>query len=109
MTLARHLSNIAATPSAAIGTLTEGLMKLVMLVPTSAEVIADDPHARSLELMHNASTKAAGISGSAALVPGPLGMLTLIPDLLAIWSVQRLRKSSMGAGLSFLLTATEPK
>lgn len=88
MTLARHLSKITAKPSSAIAKLTEGLMHLVMWVPTSAEVVADDPHARSLALLHKASTKAAGISGAAALVPGPLGMLTLIPDLLAIWSVQ---------------------
>lgn len=88
MTLARHLSKITANPSSAIAKLTESLMDLVMWVPTSAEVVVDDPHARSIELMHKASTKAAGISGTAALVPGPLGMLTLIPDLLAIWSVQ---------------------
>lgn len=88
MTIARTLSKIIENPSSAIGKLTEGLMDLVMWVPTSAEVVADDPHACSLELLHKASKKAAGISGAAALVPGPLGMLTLIPDLLAIWSVQ---------------------
>ena len=72
MTLARHLSKITATPSSAIAKLTEGLMDLVMWVPTSAEVVVDDPHARSIELMHKASKKAAVISGTAALVPGPL-------------------------------------
>jgi uncharacterized protein (DUF697 family) len=88
MTKALHLSKIAATPSSAVDKLTEGLMDLVMWVPTSTEVVVDDPHARSLALLHKAAKKSAGISGTAALVPGPLGMLTLIPDLLAIWSVQ---------------------
>lgn len=88
MTLSRHLSKISESPSSAINKLTEGLMDLVMRVPTSAEVVLDDPHARSLALLHKASKKAAGISGTAALVPGPFGMLTLIPDLLAIWNVQ---------------------
>lgn len=36
-----------------------------------------------------ASAKAALVSGTLALPPGPLGMLTILPDLLAIWTVQR--------------------
>jgi hypothetical protein len=36
-----------------------------------------------------AAQKAAVLSGSLALPPGPIGMLTVLPDLYLIWKVQR--------------------
>ena len=35
-----------------------------------------------------ASLKASAVSGTLALPPGPLGMLTIIPDLIAVWKIQ---------------------
>ncbi len=40
-------------------------------------------------LARDAAQKAALVSGSLALPPGPLGMLTVLPDLLLIWKLQR--------------------
>ncbi len=40
-------------------------------------------------LARDAAKKAALLSGSLALPPGPLGMLTVLPDLYLIWKVQR--------------------
>jgi len=40
-------------------------------------------------IARDAAQKAAVISGSFALPPGPLGMLTILPDLYLIWKVQR--------------------
>lgn len=36
-----------------------------------------------------AAKKAALVSGSLALPPGPLGMLTVLPDIYVIWKIQR--------------------
>jgi hypothetical protein len=36
-----------------------------------------------------AASQAAVVSGSLALPPGPLGMLTVLPDLAAVWNLQR--------------------
>ena len=62
-------------------------------------VIADvpAPHAHAVadaagaaeRLAREAAKKAALLSGSLALPPGPLGMLTVLPDLYLIWGVQR--------------------
>jgi hypothetical protein len=62
-------------------------------------VIADVPHSRTHRvsdaarqaerLAREAAQKAAVLSGSLALPPGPLGMLTVLPDLFLIWKVQR--------------------
>jgi hypothetical protein len=40
------------------------------------------------ELARAAARRAAAISGGLALPPGPLGVLTLVPDLVAIWRIQ---------------------
>ncbi len=62
-------------------------------------VIADVPSARShpvahpddtaMELARKAAHRAAIVSGSLALPPGPLGMLTVLPDIYVIWRIQR--------------------
>ncbi len=46
--------------------------------------------ARAAEkVAREAAQKAAVLSGSLALPPGPIGMLTVLPDLYLIWKVQR--------------------
>lgn len=41
------------------------------------------------DLMRAAARRAALVSGSLALPPGPLGMATVLPDLVLIWKIQR--------------------
>jgi hypothetical protein len=41
------------------------------------------------KIVREAAQKAAVLSGSLALPPGPIGMLTVLPDLYLIWNVQR--------------------
>lgn len=57
-------------------------------VPDSVESQSRDPQARARELARGAALKAAVISGGLSLPPGPLGLLTAVPELLAIWKVQ---------------------
>jgi len=40
-------------------------------------------------IAREAAQKAALVSGSLALPPGPLGMLTVLPDIYVIWKIQR--------------------
>lgn len=41
------------------------------------------------EIMRAAARRAALVSGSLALPPGPLGIATVLPDLYLIWGIQR--------------------
>ena len=62
-------------------------------------VIADVPAARTRQverpdeaaeqLARSAAKRAALVAGSLALPPGPLGVLTVLPDLYLIWQTQR--------------------
>jgi uncharacterized protein (DUF697 family) len=64
------------------------LMDVVATIPESMEVEALDPKTRSALIVGNASLRAAAVSGGLALPPGPLGMLTIVPDLVVIWRIQ---------------------
>jgi hypothetical protein len=80
---------ITRAPTGLQRKLVESLQALVSTVPPSKERRAVNPQARARQLTMQASTKAAIVSGSLAMPPGPLGMLTVLPDLFAIWRIQR--------------------
>ncbi len=46
------------------------------------------PYDRSREITQKACAKAAAVSGGLALPVGPLGALTVLPDLLIVWRIQ---------------------
>lgn len=60
----------------------------VFKVPTTDEPQHPNPTVRAQELIQSAAVKAATVSGSLALPPGPLGLVTLLPDLLIVWRIQ---------------------
>lgn len=57
-------------------------------IPESNEPSATDPEARSQQIIEKAAWKAGLLSGGLAIPPGPLGLLTVLPDVVAIWRVQ---------------------
>ena len=63
--------------------------RVISDVPVSHAQQSDDPATAADRLARNAARNAAVLSGSLALPPGPLGMLTVLPDLYLIWKIQR--------------------
>ncbi len=64
------------------------ILGLVAVIPSSIESKSDAPVDRARQICETASRTTAKISGLAALAPGPLGLLTLLPDLIAMWKIQ---------------------
>ena len=58
-------------------------------VPAPRTHVAEHPDAAAHRIAREAARKAALVSGSLALPPGPLGLLTVLPDLYLIWKTQR--------------------
>jgi hypothetical protein len=56
--------------------------------PPRTTPVSDAPEAAQ-QIAREAAKTAAVVSGSLALPPGPLGMLTVLPDLYVIWKIQR--------------------
>jgi hypothetical protein len=69
--------------------ITKLLMGLLNEMPLSDEAQSQSPRTRARKLALEASLKAAGVSGSLAIPPGPVGMLTILPDLALVWRIQR--------------------
>jgi hypothetical protein len=76
-------------PRDLVNKISKFLMDLLSEVPASDEHKAKSPRERARKLGLQASLKAAGVSGSLAIPPGPVGMLTILPDLFAVWKIQR--------------------
>lgn len=77
-----------AAPGRIAAALGDAIVAVVGRVPATRQVEVDDPAQQVRRLARQAANRAALISGGLALPPGPLGVLTLVPDLVAIWRIQ---------------------
>ncbi len=80
--------NAPETEEELAGRVSRQLLDLLGSVPLTAETRGPDSAARVQALTKAASNKAALAAGTLALPPGPLGWLTIIPELAAIWRIQ---------------------
>jgi len=75
------------------GTLSERLSRVVLemvgRIPDTEEHRSRGPDERARAIGAAAANKAALAAGTLALPPGPLGWLTIVPELVAIWRIQR--------------------
>lgn len=75
----------SATPNRAVA---NALWGFLSEIPATDELPRNAPAIHARTLTHAAAKKSALISGTLALPPGPLGLLTIVPDLVAIWRIQ---------------------
>ena len=82
--------------------------RVVAEVPAARTHAVADAARASEKIAREAAQKAALVSGSLALPPGPFGLLTVLPDIYLIWKVQRQMVADIFAlhGRSAELTAT---
>lgn len=76
---------ITKDPARAIA---QAILDFLSKIPSTDEPHSADPLARARTIASNAALKASVVSGSLALPPGPAGIVTILPDLFAIWRIQ---------------------
>lgn len=64
------------------------IFDLIGKVPVSSEPAHDDPAKRSRSIANQTAASAALSAGTLALPPGPLGWLTILPELHTVWKQQ---------------------
>lgn len=71
-----------------VNNLVEAIEDVVARVPATREGQVEEPAAAARILARKAAARAAALSGALALPPGVLGLMTVLPDLVAIWRIQ---------------------
>jgi hypothetical protein len=71
-----------------LGGVVDAIEDVVAGVPVTRERPVEAPEVAARRLARRAATRAAAVSGTLALPPGVLGLLTVLPDLVAIWRIQ---------------------
>ncbi len=65
------------------------LEDLATSIPHSEEPMNANPRDRAKRIVRTAGLNAGAMSAGLALPPGPLGLLTVIPDLIRVWKIQQ--------------------
>jgi hypothetical protein len=68
--------------------LQKALYDVVSNIPSSRLPVSRDPGGKAAELISAAQKKSAVLAAACAIPPGPLGLLTIVPDLVGIWKMQ---------------------
>ena len=71
-----------------VNNIVDAIEDIVARVPATREGKAEDPATAARTLARKAAARAAALSGALALPPGVLGLMTVLPDLVAIWRIQ---------------------
>jgi hypothetical protein len=76
---------------------TRAILDFISQIPDSKVHDQSDPEVEAQRLAKRAAQRAAITAGSLALPPGPLGWLTILPELIAIWKIQAQLVSDIAA------------
>lgn len=79
------------------GRVTQAILDFVSQIPDSTVPGAPDPEKEARRIASRAQQRAALTAGSLALPPGPLGWLTVLPEVIAIWKIQAQMVSDIAA------------
>jgi hypothetical protein len=75
-------------PGHAASRVTEAIRDFVSNIPPSHESWQAEPEQRARAVASGAARTAALTAGSLAIPPGPLGWLTILPEIVAVWKIQ---------------------
>jgi len=78
----------AREEAAAASTIASKILGLLSEVPTSRKRKHRNPAEASRKIANLAARRAAAAAGTLAVPPGPLGWLTILPELVWVWKIQ---------------------
>ena len=95
------------TQSEAASTVGEAILRFIRRIPASSERKSRTPVTAARTRANAAAAKAALAAGTLALPPGPLGWLTILPEMLAVWKIQSQMVADIAALYGRKATLTE--
>lgn len=88
-------------------TVARAILDVISSVPPTSESLTATPRDRARVVANQAALRAAAVSGTLALPPGPLGVLTLVPDLIAVWRIQAQLVADIGGAYGRTASLTQ--
>lgn len=85
------------TQDEASSRVTRAILDFISQIPDSKVHSHRDPEVEARRLANRAAQRAALTAGTLALPPGPLGWLTIVPELISIWKIQAQLVSDIAA------------
>lgn len=82
------MSTPIPTHRAIVTRVAHAIDRVIAHVPDTDVGRSSDPMKRARAIANTAAVKSAVVSGGLALPPGPLAVITILPDLVAIWRIQ---------------------
>lgn len=82
------MANSDLSSEGTINLVMDALLKVISKIPESSQLKSMEPATQARALTMKAAGKSAAVSGTLAIPPGPAGMVTIIPDLMSVWSIQ---------------------
>lgn len=79
----------AHPPGATASSFEQAILPLFAHIPTSDEPRSDSPLDDARKKANAVAAKAAVAAGALALPPGPVGWLTILPEMVGVWRLQR--------------------
>jgi hypothetical protein len=76
-------------PAAASSAVGQAILGFIADIPASKERKSKTPHDAARRKASASAAKAALAAGALALPPGPAGWLTLLPEMIGVWNLQR--------------------
>ena len=73
-------------PGSLIG---QAILPFIGKVPSSKQGLSETPKLDSRKQANAAAAKAALAAGTLALPPGPVGWLTILPEMMGVWKIQK--------------------
>jgi len=65
------------------------ILDIIGDIPDSKLKIKNSPDAQARDIASAASSRAALVASALALPPGPLGWLTILPEMISVWKIQK--------------------
>jgi hypothetical protein len=85
----------------------KAILDVISSIPKTTEPLSTIPRERCRVIANQAALKAAAVSGTLALPPGPLGVLTLVPDLIMVWRIQAQLVADIGGAYGRTASLTQ--
>ncbi|MFP5466318.1 MAG: hypothetical protein ACLGG8_02155 [Gammaproteobacteria bacterium] len=87
--MSSRVARPAPSPEAAASSFEQAILPLFAHVPTSDEPRSESPLDDARRKANAVAAKAAVAAGALALPPGPAGWLTILPEMVGVWRLQR--------------------